>query len=192
MSGPGGRDVSGRRLNANSMSAVVQISYRTVSRVLLTGDLDSTGLENLLEHYPGPNSEVLIFPHHGGLPGAADPVWFAKKICEAVRPEMIIFSIGRGLYQTPRPEIIAGIRSTLPEVYIACTQLSRNCAVTVPTTNPTHLGQLVARGSHRKACCAGSIQLVFSDDGVHSVPSREDHQGFVTSNAPSALCRRPP
>ena len=190
MSGPGGRDTNERRLTANSMSVVVRISYKTISRVLLTGDLDGTGLENLLEYYPSPRAQYLMFPHHGGLPATTDPKSFARRICEAVRPEVIVFSIGRGNYQTPRPEIIEGIRSTLPNAYIACTQLSSNCAKDVPTTNPTHLGQIVARGSRRRACCAGSIQLVFRDDEVHSIPSREGHQRFVASSAPSALCQR--
>ena len=42
--------------------------YLVDGKVLLTGDLDGIGLENLLEETGDIKSRVLVFPHHGGVP----------------------------------------------------------------------------------------------------------------------------
>ena len=190
MAGPGGTDLKGRRLTANSMSVVARILHRSEPRVLLTGDIDAVGLENLLEALPYPQSDVLVFPHHGGRPSHADPGQFANRLSQAVKPDLIIFSIGRGRYQTPRPDIVEGIRSVLPDVTIACTQLSANCAASLPSADPTHIASIVARGRSDRSCCAGSIRLTFEPSTIGRIPRLQDHQDFITANAPSALCRR--
>ena len=190
MAGPGGTDLKGRRLTSNSMSVVTRISYQSIPRLLLAGDLDAVGLENLLEILPTPQSEVMVFPHHGGRPTHADPAKFANLLCKAVQPSLIVFSIGRGKYQTPRPDIVAGIRSVSPDVVIACTQLSTNCAVTVPSTPPTHIASIVAKGRTGRSCCAGSIRLILEPTTIRYFPPRQDHEDFITANATLALCRR--
>lgn len=191
MAGPGGTDLKGRKLTANSMSVVARINYQSIPRLLLTGDIDAVGLENLLEVLPSPQSDVLVFPHHGGHPSQGNPATFASSLVQAVQPNLIVFSIGRGRYQTPRPDIVAGIRSVLPNVTIACTQLSNNCALSVPSAPPTHTAPIVARGRIHRSCCAGSIRLMLQSDGIQFIPPLQDHQDFITANAPTALCRRP-
>lgn len=190
MAGPGGTDLKGRRVTANSMSVVTRISYQSIPRLLLTGDIDGVGLENLLEAFPSLQSDVLVFPHHGGRPSRADPVEFANSLSQAVQPNLIMFSLGRGKYNTPRPDIVEGIRSALPNVAIACTQLSKNCAENVPSLPPTHLASLVARGQFRHSCCAGSIRLILEPKTIRYIPPLQDHQDFITVNASTALCRR--
>ena len=190
MAGPGGSDLKGRKLTSNSMSVVARVSYQSTSRMLLTGDLDAVGLENLLEDLPSLRSDVLVFPHHGGRPSRADSADFASTLSHAVKPNMIIFSIGRGKYQTPRPEVVAGIRSALPEVTIACTQLSANCAASIPPAPPTHLASIAARGRVNHSCCAGSIRMILDSDAIRYMPAFQDHQSFISAHAPSALCRR--
>lgn len=190
MAGPGGRDLKGRRLTANSMSVVARISYQSIPRILLTGDIDAVALENLLEDFPSPRSEVLVFPHHGGRPSNADPTKFANSLSQAVQPNLIVFSIGRGKYNTPRADIVAGIRSVLPFVTIACTQLSTNCSASVPSAAPDHLASIVARGKQSHSCCAGSIHLNLEPKTIRYSPALQEHQQFIAANAPSALCRR--
>ncbi|MYC07803.1 MAG: MBL fold metallo-hydrolase [Chloroflexi bacterium] len=190
MAGPGGTDLKGRKLTSNSMSAVSRVSYQSVPRLLLTGDLDAVGLENLLETFPSPRSEVLVFPHHGGLPSRANPVEFASLLGQVVQPSLIVFSIGRGKYQTPRPEIVAGIRRVLPGVTIACTQLSAHCSASVPSTDPTHLESIAARGRVSHSCCAGSIRMVLEPSSIRYLNDLQGHQDFIAANAPSALCKR--
>ncbi len=190
MAGPGGSDLKGRKLTSNSMSVVARIRYLSIPRVLLTGDIDAVGLENLLEIFPSPQSDVLLFPHHGGHPSHANPAGFANSLSQAVQPNLIVFSIGRGRYQTPRPDIVAGIRSVLTNVTIACTQLSTNCAASIPIDPPTHLASFAARGRINRSCCAGSIRLVLEPKTIRYTPALQDHQDFITANAPFALCRR--
>ena len=190
MAGPGGKDLKGRRLTANSMSVVARISYRSIPRILLTGDIDAVALENLLEDFPSPHSDVLLFPHHGGRPSNADPAKFAASMSQAVQPKVVAFSIGRGKYQTPRDEIVAGIKSILPNVSIACTQLSANCAASVPFSAPNHLASIVAKGRGSHSCCAGSIRLNLENTTIRFDPDLLKHQQFITANASSALCRR--
>ena len=190
MAGPGGTDLKGRKLTSNSMSIVARVSYQSIPRLLLTGDLDAVGLENLLEGLPSLRSDVLIFPHHGGHPSRANPAEFASSLGHAVKPNMVVFSIGRGRYQTPSPEIVAGIRSALPEVTIACTQLSANCAASVPSDPPTHLASIAARGRVNHSCCAGSIRLILEQGNIRHLPDLQGHQDFIAANALSALCKR--
>ena len=190
MAGPGGTDLKGRRLTANSMSVVARILHLSKPRVLLTGDIDAVGLENLLEASPSPQSDVLVFPHHGGRPSHSDPGQFASRLSQAVKPNLIVFSIGRGRYRTPRPDIVAGIRSALPNVSIACTQLSANCAANLPSIDPTHIASIAARGRSDRSCCAGSIRLTFETDTIGRSPRPQEHQDFIAENAPTALCRQ--
>ena len=117
MAGPGGTDLKGRKLTANSMSVVARICYQAIPRLLLTGDIDAVGLETCLRFFPSPKSDVLVFPHHGGRPSHADPAKFANVLSQAVQPNVIVFSIGRGKYQTPRPDIVAGIRSATTQCH---------------------------------------------------------------------------
>ena len=188
MGGPGATDLSERRLTSNSLSVVVRIFHKAKPKAVLAGDLDGVGLQNLLERQATFPADLLVFPHHGGLPGAMDPEEFARKISRAVRPEMVVFSIGRGIHGTPRQAIIQGIKRILVNPRIACTQLSENCAGVVPDDKPGHLSPIFASGRHRRACCAGSIQITWQDGITTSMPERELHRSFIRRHAESALC----
>ena len=192
MTGPGGKDLHGRTLNSNSMSVVTRIFYLANAQAVIAGDLDGTGLQNLLEHHATFPARLLVFPHHGGLPGDMDPEKFASMMSEAVQPEVVIFSTGRGNYGTPRPEIIAGVRNTLSDPQIACTQLSGNCAESVPTFDSSHWNSVIARGRLRRTCCAGSIQVTLHGSSIEAIPNRNLHLAFILEHAPFALCTRDP
>lgn len=183
----GRRDQDGNVLTSNAMSAVVRLTVDDVGQVLLTGDLDTVGLENLLASAPDVRSRVLVFPHHGGSPGSDNAVDFAKSLCDAVNPEVVVFSIGRGRYGTPRPEIVEGVRASVADAHIACTQLSENCAASLPSVEPDHLSLRPAKGRLSNSCCAGT--LVFSLDKTNDyLPLRDSHWAFIASSAPSAMC----
>ena len=188
MAGPGAKDLLGRSLSSNSMSVVIRISNISTAHAVLAGDLDGTGLQNLLKRQKAFPANLLVFPHHGGLPGEMDAEQFAEMICNAVQPRVVVFSIGRGSYGTPRPEIIAGIRKAVGNIPIACTQLSNNCAKAVPTSAATHINSSFASGRQRRACCAGSIQITMCDDTTEFSPNLDLHRAFVLQHAKSALC----
>ena len=192
LGGVGGRDLQGRLLSSNSLSAVLRRSGEGVPSTLLPGDLDAVGLENLLESGVDAQAEVLVFPHHGGHSGAGDESAFAFRLCGVVRPEVVIFSIGRGRYGTPLPEVIAGVRRAVPEAYIVCTQLSVHCAAEVPTQNSPHLCDRPSRGKSTRSCCAGTIVLGSGHSSPLSQPVPEEHREFIASCAETALCRKRP
>ena len=191
MKGPGAVDRQGRRITSNSISAVVRMWVGGDPIAIFPGDLDQIGLEEL--HAVGTtdlHARILVFPHHGGRPGASVASGtFAAALLSAVKPECVVFSIGRGVHGTPTPEVVEAIRRMTPAPRIACTQLSEHCAQTVPAQSPSHLTALVARGRERRSCCAGTIVVDFNDPGA-LLPSGGDHLAFIATHAPTALCQR--
>lgn len=157
-SGTGGQDLRGRKLLANSMSAVIGLSHDSKRIALFTGDIDRVGLDNMLENVKNINSEILVFPHHGGKTLKANETKFAADLCDAVRPSIIVFSIGRDKYDNPQPDIIKGVRSAAPVSRITCTQLSKHCSASV-SGMASHLTEMPAKGKPTSACCAGSIEI---------------------------------
>ncbi|MGA2323410.1 MAG: MBL fold metallo-hydrolase [Sedimentisphaerales bacterium] len=179
MSGVGGIDLSGKKLTANAMSAVIRLKKGNVPIVILTGDIDACGLENMLSSTKNIKGIVLVFPHHGGNPGGADVSQFTKQLCKSVNPEYIIFSIGRGKYETPRPDLVQIVRKILPKAQILCTQLSEHCAPKLPSAGASH-------GN----CCAGTIVVDLSKDKISIYPDEKSHKAFIKKAAPTALCIR--
>ena len=184
-----GQTADGRRLTPNSMSAVVRVWSGDAPRILVAGDIDQVGLESLSSNNPDLRADVLVFPHHGGLPAQADPDAFAENLTEAVAAKLVVFSVGRGSYGTPRPEIVEAVLRELSDVHIACTQLSKHCAADLPTSAHS-LHSAFSRGTARNACCAGSIEVLLEPGESDYLPSRSAHLEFIVTNAPTALCRR--
>lgn len=188
MAGAGGNSPAGRPLSANSMSAVIRIRDDRSAGVLFMGDLDQVGLDEVLSEATDLRAEILVFPHHGGRPSSAAPRPFAEQVCAAVQPEMVVFSLGRGEHATPRPEIVAGVRSSSPQAHIACTQLSERCAAALPRIEQPYLSGAPARGKRFGACCAGTLDLIFSDSGLLR-PQQPGHVAYV-DQLPTPECRR--
>lgn len=187
----GGKDLDGVRLTANSLSGVVLVEHRGVRLVLVPGDLDSVGLKYLINEQRDIRSKVLIFPHHGGLPGARDPTGFAKILCRAVNPKAVVFSLGRGRFRNPSPDVVKAVREAVPGVYVACTQLSPWCAQSLPANDPTHLSPRPARGKPLRSCCAGTLVLTGVEPSGVLEPLQTRHREFIDASAPTALCKAP-
>ncbi len=187
--GPGSVERGGRRIETNSVSAVIRIDRNDERLILLTGDLDSLGLEYLLEAQVDLRARVLVYPHHGGRAGD-DSREFARTLVTCVQPEMVVFSIGRGRFATPRPEVVETILEVSPETRIACTQLSEHCAEKLPLEEPSHLSGSFAAGRRGRACCAGTIIFSLGDRLVE--PSADAHRDFIRRWALTALCQRIP
>jgi hypothetical protein len=156
--------------------------------LLLPGDIDEIGLANLLESNSDVSAEIAVFPHHGGGPASTDLSTFATSFCNASKPKKLIFSIGRGRYDTPRPEIVTAVRNLSTNIRIMCTQLSKHCASPLPSTELSHLSGKTSKGSEFRQCCAGTIVLTLVEKEVSILPSVESHTGFIASSAPTALC----
>jgi competence protein ComEC len=189
-SGVGGRTIGGQLLTSNAMSAVIRFRNRATTGVLLAGDIDVVGLDVFLDEYPGPRAEVLVYPHHGGRPGTGDPEDFAARLAAAVRPVMVVMSLSRNDSELPRRDVLAGIRSARPQVHIACTQLSRQCSEGPAPAPQDFLSDLPARG-RPGACCAGTLEFVFTEDGLNRVQAPA-HRDYVRRAVPTPACTAEP
>ena len=186
--GSGSTNRSGARIRTNSISAVISISVSGSTLALLPGDLDGVGLQDLLDHRKNLRARILVYPHHGGLPGGGlSPRQYAQALLSEVEPGFVVFSIGRGQYDMPKPDTVRFLRKTLPDTRIVCTQLSEHCSGKLPAGSPTHLSQAFARGRAHRKCCGGTV-VVPLDDFAALLPQREAHADFIRNHAEGALC----
>jgi beta-lactamase superfamily II metal-dependent hydrolase len=187
--GAGNSDDDDERIHSNSMSAVIRTRLRDGRRVLLTGDMDALGLKHLRLSGQDLSSDVLVFPHHGGHTSASssndENRAFTAELLTLVNPSSVVFSTGRGSRQNPRGEIVEVIRTAEQKPVIMCTQLSTQCASSVPTEDPDHLSPKFAMGRDSRSCCAGTI-ILEEDVGL---PDFDAHTAFLVEHAPTALCR---
>ena len=184
----GGPAPGGGHLTPNAMSAVVRVWAGDAPRILIASDIDQIGLDNLLENNTDITADVLLFPHHGGLPGRSKPENFAETLVKAVSAKLVVFSIGRGRHGTPRPDIVSAILRSTQGAHIACTQLSEHCAAELPNGS-SDLHGVFSRGMATGACCAGTIEISLEPEKGYA-PARGAHLDFIRQNAPTALCRR--
>ncbi len=182
-----GRSPDGDKLTPNAMSAVMRVWAGDAPRLLVASDIDQIGLDDLLSNNADVIADVLIFPHHGGLPGRSDPEDFAESLAKAVAAKLVVFSIGRGRYGTPRPEMVAAVMRTAQGCHVACTQLSEHCAAELPSS-ASELHHEYSQGVATAACCAGTIEISLESDKSYA-PDRGAHLEFIGQNAPTALCR---
>jgi beta-lactamase superfamily II metal-dependent hydrolase len=146
--GPGGKDRKERKLNSNSISAVIRISYNGKSFAVLPGDLDQIGLDNLLEDVTDVHAWLAVFPHHGGRPGSGAMKAFTSLFCEAVNPEIVVFSIGDNEENFPRKEVVETIEKINPSTRMITTKSS---GILI-----THIEQ---SGNHSHKDCVGNISF---------------------------------
>lgn len=190
--GASGETIEGKRLSANSMSAVVHFSVGDGRGVLFTGDVDGVGLAEMLSGDVDLGAEVLIFPHHGGSPGGAPPRKFAAGLTTAVNPDVIIFSLGGG-GEMPKPEIVAGIRESCPDAHLACTELSGHCGECDPPGADGHLSGRPGRAKNEQgySSCAGTLDFTFLSDRLECA-QLPGHAEWIAANLPQRLCARYP
>lgn len=188
--GVGSKRDGKRQLKTNTVSAVIRLKMDDDPRVLLCGDLDDSGLTEMLNDFPEPRAAVLVFPHHGGRAETSDMASFTKKLCGSVQPSTVIFSIGRGVHSTPIPEVVDAVRERGSAVRVACTQLSEYCAADAPASAPDHLLPIYASGKDKAHCCMGSIMIPLHDVDASPHPLQDDHVAFIDANVATALCRR--
>jgi len=186
--GPGSTDRQGRPLTSNSVSAVIRLTRKGVPIALLPGDLDEVGLDDLVANGVDAKAPLVVFPHHGGKGGTGDQTAFIQKLCAAIAPSTVVFSVGRGHQKHPLPAVILALRKNLKTVRVVCTQLNEHCATKIPTADPTHLAGVFARGREARHCCGGTIVIAL-DDPAKLSPDGGAHTAFIKTDAPTALCR---
>ncbi len=184
--GPGSEDRDDKEISSNAISAAIRMTKNDHPVIIFPGDMDEVGLEGLLANETL-EAEILVFPHHGGIIGR-DLTDLTQKLCSAVNPKIVIFSIGRGLNGTPRPDIINAITERHSAAWIVCTQLSEHCVSQLPTDEPSHLTEAFAAGRQGRRCCCGTIIIKLDQDPIQITPSQDTHLDFLRQHVPNAIC----
>jgi beta-lactamase superfamily II metal-dependent hydrolase len=187
---PGSKDRNNRLLTSNSNSVVIRLVLDGHPIALIPGDIDSVGFDNLLEDGFECNASIVVFPHHGGNPGTGSLESFVTKFCENTNPEIIIFSIGRGKYSNPIPELVSLVRQKIPTARILCTQLSKHCSPDLRITTQEHLTSKFAKGKQNNQCCAGTIEINLDNLENSILPELNLHKKFIEVAAPTSLCMK--
>jgi beta-lactamase superfamily II metal-dependent hydrolase len=188
-SGPTTHTSTFGRLDANTLSVVIRVHLEDQPVALLAADMDGKALEHIRENEREVSAPVLVFPHHGGLPGTADPQEFASTLATLVQPELVIFSI-KSVQRpaNPNPRILSGVRAAVPDAHIACTQLSVHCHEQDTPASSLHLASRPAAGRKDGRCCAGTITITKTSTGLVYEPPLADHKHFVASFVNTPLC----
>ncbi len=156
--GPGSTDRKGRKLTSNSISAVLRLSYENNPVVIFPSDIDDIGLDSLLEEHVDMKAWLAAFPHHGGNPGGGNVAVFTTKFCQAVKPDVIVFSIGHNQTDFPNIAVIKAIENALAGVRMYTTGSSG--------TLLSHIGD--KKNSLHKDC-VGNICLHFDKEPLEIV-----------------------
>lgn len=194
LGGAGGIDLERRKQTSNSMSVVIGLVHNSHRVTLLPGDMGDIGLDNLLKKQQNIEAHILVFPHHGGSPGNSKGYEFAKKLCNLVKPDLVVFSLERNRHfgpnheENPRDDIIKGVVSAIPSAHIMCTQLSGKCATKELISDFSHLTNLPARGFISDCCCGGTILIKLVGKQTTYVPLLSSHREFVSNKVPTPMC----
>lgn len=175
--GAGGKSRCGRTITSNTISAVVRVKQGDRGVALLAGDMDSVALTELEEHKLEMNADLLVYPHHGGLPGEGDVSRFVERLCGKVEPKVVVFSNGRGRYDNPREEVVNAVKRVIGAGYICCTQLSERCAEHHPDNLPRK------KFKH----CAGRITTNIEGGNI-VYSSKDSHDAFVGRLSEIPMC----
>lgn len=186
--GVGGKDRHGRTINSNSISASFKVIWKDDVYVFLSGDIDQIGLDEMLMHDVDLRSPILVFPHHGGKSGSASPVPFTELLCDIVKPQTVVFSIGRSSkFDNPRPEIVDSVKRKIKDVRISCTQLSKHCMKKLAFGSLDHLADVYSRGRDNHFSCSGTFIIELGHNVLH-LPEVGLHQTFIKAATLTPLC----
>jgi len=165
LTGVGGKATSGNRLTSNSMSAAIRVSRGPKSSILLGGDIEYDCVDEWKKTKLQPSARVLLFPHHGGLPGSSDESeakLFGYEITKLVSPDIVVFSNHRTKHGNPRECILKAIAKAVKGIRFACTQLPRHLHPQVKATGCWSLH----KSKKGTGVIEGSICLVFQSSGI--------------------------
>ena len=123
------RLISGKHLSTNALSVVVRIVFDNDKAVLLAGDIDLVGFEEMLQDSPILDADYLVFPHHGGLPDRQNVVEFVNLLCSSVSFKHAIFSIRQNENSFPRNEVLNAISDFDSDIRFITTQRSETVAM---------------------------------------------------------------
>jgi beta-lactamase superfamily II metal-dependent hydrolase len=165
LSGAGSAPKTGKKHTSNSLSAAIRILGSSKCSILLGGDIEYDCLDGWKARQVQPKASVLIFPHHGGLPGTTDKSeieLFAFELAKMVSPEFVVFSNHRTKHGNPRDEVLSAILKAAPAIRFACTQLPERFLKQVSTNTTWSLH----KSSGGKVTAEGTICFEFKRAGL--------------------------
>ena len=93
--------VENSRSKANNQSCVILVTTGSMQRILLTGDIEKTVEEKIIEDYPELKVDILVVPHHGSKTSSS------SAFLEQIRAEIAVFSYGyRNRFHHPADEVV--------------------------------------------------------------------------------------
>ena len=78
---------------------------------------------------------LLVFPHHGGKPGAGNVREFTNTLCTKVQPKIVVFSIRENIKDFPNMDVIESVEQALAEVSMLTTRSSEVFADFIKESN---------------------------------------------------------
>jgi competence protein ComEC len=121
------------------MCAAIRLNFENNSKIFLGGDFDFCCLDYCTEENIDISADVIIFPHHGGLPSTGSKTrieTFVDDIVKYINPKYFIFSIHQKQYSLPHKEIIEQIGNKVSNPRFLCTQLPVEYINKVLSENP--------------------------------------------------------
>lgn len=186
--GAGSSLKDGRSISSNTVSVVARVTVNGEPLLLVPGDLDQIGYEQLIESVKVAElrSKYLVLPHHGGLVGTPEQTKVTiSALVAAVDPEVVFVSNGRGKFNNPRRDVVSAVKEAGARVPIACTQLSKGCAVR-ELKREAAFGPYSA-GWARGHSCQGTTRLMLGD-GIGAPLDRTRHVTFLSESVPMRIC----
>lgn len=185
-----GTTVGGIKLNPNTMSGVIKVSIGEEAVCLLAGDMTRDSLDEIVSEDIDISAPLLVFPHHGGLPGKADVAGFVGDIMGRVEPSMVYFSHGRNKFSNPRKEVVDHVSASKKRPFIACSQLSRTCGVENPNNVKGRVFEC-SEGFLSGSSCMGTVRLKLAPSCVDEFIDKSGslHSSFVKSTYGSPMCK---
>jgi len=147
------------------MSAAIRVSRGPKSSILLGGDIEYDCVDAWKQTKLQPSARVLIFPHHGGLPGSSDESeakLLGYEITKLVSPDVVVFSNHRTKHGNPRECILKAIAKAVNGIRFVCTQLPQHLHPQVKATGSWSLHKSKKTGG----VIEGSICLVFKGSNI--------------------------
>lgn len=187
LSAAGGAAPGGGVNSANTLSAVIKVERFADVGVLLAGDIDAVGLRDASTSQARLVASALVFPHHGGLPGAAaQSKTFGVQLLQMVNPSQVFVSNGRSKHSNPRPEMVEAILDH--GCVMACTQLAKACG---EPSSHDHLEAWPAAGRNERHSCAGTVSLKLTETGaVRDAGFEALFRAYVGSRVANPMCIR--
>lgn len=184
LSGVGGKDQDGKTITANSGSIVIRISHSSGQKALLAADMEEQTLDEIISSGQDMSASTLVFPHHGGRPGAGSTKEFTDRLLKAVNPSTVLFSNGREKHDNPRPEIVALVCER-KATYVACTQISKKCHPSTVMQNAKSFP--FSAGVNDGRSCAGTV-VIDLENGLPHSERASNHSNFI-KQLDNPMCR---